>query len=98
MHTTIVKYQLPNPVPREEMLAIFRASEENFRKVPGLIRKYYSYDEAAHCGHSVYIWESEEAACAFTGPEFAERMKEAFGTAPEAFTVETLFVVDGPAG
>jgi hypothetical protein len=97
MHTVIVKYQLPAAKPRDAMLAAFRAAEGQFAGLPGLVRKYFCYDEAAHCGHSVYLWETKEQAEAFFGPEFSAAMQEKFGATPEVFGVDTLLVVDGPA-
>lgn len=97
MHTVIVKYQLPEAKPRADMLSAFHAAEEQFAGLSGLVRKYFCYDEAEHCGHSVYLWESKEQAEAFFGPQFATTMQEKFGATPEVFGVDTLLVVDGPA-
>lgn len=97
MHTVIVKYPLPAPVSREKMEAGFRAAEAQFSAVPGLIRKYFCYDEAAHTGHSVYLWESAAQADAFFGAPFMAAMKEKFGAVPELFGVDCLLAVDGPA-
>lgn len=97
MHTTIVKYPLPGARPREDMFAAFRAAEAQFATVPGLVRKYFCYDEAAHCGHSVYLWESAEAARDFFGPQFSATMQEKFGATPQVFGVDTLLIVEGPA-
>ena len=97
MHTVLVKYVLPNPVPRTKMLEGFKAAEERFRSVPTLIRKYFSYDEAEHTGYSVYLWESEEAARVFFDDEFLALFKKTFGTTPEMFHVDTLMVTDNEA-
>jgi len=97
MHTVLVKYVLPQPVSRAVMMEGFKAVEARFRSIPTLIRKYFSYDEAQHTGHSVYLWESEEAARNFFNDEFIAQFKEKFGTTPEFFYVETLMVVDNEA-
>ncbi|MCP5397008.1 MAG: hypothetical protein H6918_09830 [Sphingomonadaceae bacterium] len=97
MFTAIVKYQLPGPVPRDAMLAAFKAAEDRFAGVPGLVRKYFAYDEAAHCGHSVYLWECEEQARTFFDESFVQAMQDKFGATPEWYGVDTLLVVDGPA-
>ncbi len=96
MHTVIVKYPLAEARSRDQMLAAFRAAEGQFASLPGLVRKYFAYDEAAHCGHSVYLFTDEASASAFFGPQFAATMKEKFGAVPEVFGVDTLLVVDGP--
>ena len=96
MHTVIVKYPLAEARSREQMLAAFKAAEGQFAGLPGLVRKYFAYDEAAHCGHSVYLVTDEASAQAFFGPQFAETMRAKFGAEPEVFGVDTLLVVDGP--
>ncbi|MEL1251260.1 YdhR family protein [Aurantiacibacter gilvus] len=96
MHTVIVKYPLAEPRSREQMLAAFKAAEGQFASLPGLVRKYFAYDETAHCGHSVYLFTDKASAQAFFGPQFAETMQEKFGAEPEVFGVDTLLVIDGP--
>lgn len=96
MHTVIVKYPLAQPRSRTDMLAAFKAAEGQFAGLPGLVRKYFAYDEAAHCGHSVYLFADEASARGFFGPAFAATMREKFGAEPEVFGVDTLLVVDGP--
>ena len=94
MHTVLVKYKLPKPVPRAMMLEGFKGVEARFRGIPTLIRKYFCYDEENHTGHSVYLWESEEAAKKVFNDEFVADFQEKFGTTPEFFGVDTLMVVD----
>lgn len=98
MHTILVKYVLPAPVPRAKLLEAFKATEARFRAVPKLIRKYYCYDEANHTGHSVYLFESEEAARDFFDEAMIVTFREKFGVTPELEFVDTLMVVDNEAG
>ncbi|HSG34172.1 MAG TPA: YdhR family protein [Sphingomonadaceae bacterium] len=94
MFTVIVKYPLPVPIPRDVMMEEFRDAEARFTALPGLIRKYFCYDEASHTGHSVYLWESEEQARAFHGKEFERKMVEVFDAPPECIFADTLLIVD----
>ena len=98
MHTVLVKYVLPGHVPRQKMMEGFKEVEGRFRATPKLIRKYFSYDETNHTGHSVYLWESEADARAFFNDQFVTHFKTKFGTDPELFYVDTLMVVDNEAG
>ena len=98
MQTVLVKYALPNPVPRAVLLAGFEQAAPLFRNAPGLIRKYFCYDEAKHTGHSVYLWDSKDSAEAFFGGAFMAQMQEKFGATPELFFVDTLLVVDNEQG
>ncbi len=97
MHTVIVKYQLPEARSRQAMFDAFTAAQGQFASLPGLVRKYFCYDEVAHCGHSVYLWQTKEQAEAFFGPKFVATMQDKFGATPEIFGVDTVLVVDGPA-
>lgn len=94
MHTVLVRYALPKPVPRDDIDAAFRASESRFRGLEGLLRKYFCYDEANHTGYSVYLWETEGQARAFFNDAFAAQFREKFGAMPELTFVDTLMVVD----
>lgn len=98
MQTVIVRYPLPVPVEREVMMDEFRQAERQFAATPGLIRKYFCYDEENHTGHSVYLWETEEQARAFHGPQFARKMVEIFDAPPECTFVDTLLIVDNEQG
>ena len=98
MHTVIVRYALPIGVEREVMLAEFREAEQRFASIPGLLRKYFCYDEASHTGHSVYLWETEEQARDFHGPQFVKKMVEMFDAVPECIFVDTLLIVDNEQG
>ena len=98
MYTVLVKYELPEARPRAAMLEGFKAVEALFRSAPQLIRKYFCYDEEAHTGHSVYLWESREAAEAFFNEAFLQGFEAKFGTKPELFMVDNLMVVDNATG
>lgn len=98
MQTVIVKYKLPVPIPRAVMMEEFRAAEARFAAMPGLIRKYFCYDEASHTGHSVYLWETEEQARAFHGAEFERKMIEVFDAPPECIFADPLLVIDNERG
>lgn len=94
MHTVLVTFVLPTAVPRATLLEAFEKSAPRFRAAPGLIRKYYCYDEANHTGQSVYLWESEAAARAFMNDAFVTSFQERFGATPQMLHLDTLVVVD----
>ncbi len=98
MHTVLVKYVLPKPVPRAKLLERFEQSAVRFRTVANLTRKYFCYDEASGTGHSVYLWESEADARAFFSEAFLAGFEEKFGCRPELTFVDTLVVVDNEQG
>ena len=66
-----------------------------FRSVPGLIRKYFCFDDQAYESTSVYIWQDRKSAEAcFGNGEFLARFGKSFGCEPQIRYVETKFVVD----
>lgn len=96
MHTVIVRYPLAEARSRDAMMQAFKAAEDQFANLPGLVRKYFAYDETRYCGHSVYLFDEEASATRFFGPQFRTTIQEKFGATPEIFGVDTLLVVDGP--
>jgi len=75
----------------------FKGSTPMFENMPGLVCKYFGFDEAEHAGTSVYIWESREAAekC-YGNPAFLNSFKESFGAdcVPDIKYVEIKHIVD----
>ena len=86
----------------EEVLAVVEERISDFRALPGLIQKYYGYEEATGAYTGVYIWESAEAMRAYQESELARTIAAAYRvTEPpriEVFNiVETLRPVEVPA-
>lgn len=98
MITVIVKFPLRKRVTRQEMAEKFKASSNHFVGMPGLVRKYFCYDEENCTGHSIYVWERKEDAEAFFNQKFLENFQKKFGVVPEYFMVDTLLVVDNEGG
>lgn len=95
MYTSIVTYKPQNGKTIEEVEASFQAVIPTFSNVPGLICKYFCFDDEAYEGTSVYIWESLEAAKAlFENPVFGENFQKSFGCVPSIKYVGVKLVVD----
>ena len=56
---------LKSALPREELERRYKERLSRFRDVPGLIQKYYSYDEATGEWAGIYLWDSEESLAAY---------------------------------
>ena len=52
---------LRSELSREEFERRHRERLPRFREVPGLIQKYYAYDEATETWAGIYLWDSEDA-------------------------------------
>lgn len=96
MIVTIVRYRPEGRSPAE-LAEIFERSIPSFSAMPGLIRKYYCYDEPVNQGVSIYLWESREAAekC-FGSPEIIQRFRTSFNCLPEINYHDVALVMDGP--
>jgi hypothetical protein len=98
MYVTIVTYKPANGKSAAEIVGSFEASAPFFRTIPGLIRKYFCFDDQAYEGTSVYIWQDRKSAEAcFGNPEFMARFRKSFNCEPNVKYVETKFVVDNAA-
>lgn len=93
MITAIVKFPLPQGTTLDAARQMFEMSAPNYEGAPGLIRKYYLFDEAP-TGGGVYLWESREDAERQYSDAWKEMIGKKFGTAPEIAYFETPVVVD----
>jgi len=96
MITAIVRFPLPQGTTLEAARKIFEASAHNYQRAPGLIRKYYLFDEEP-TGGGVYLWESREAADRQYSDAWKDMISEKFGAAPEIAYFETPLIVDNSA-
>ncbi len=95
MYVTIVTYKPANGKSAAEIGNSFEASAPFFRSIPGLVRKYFCFDDQAYEGTSVYIWRDRASAEAcFGNPDFLARFRKSFGCEPQVKFVEAKFVVD----
>ncbi len=82
MITVMVQIQLPEPIPREEVVAAFEASAPNYDGVNGLLRKYYLYDEVDRVG-GFYVWTDRTLAEAVHTDEWLKKVGERYGARAE---------------
>lgn len=92
MITAIVKFPLPAGTTVEEARAKFEASAPNYEGLPGLIRKYYLFDEGT--GGGVYLWENREAADKLYTGEWRRTIRERYGADPVVEYFESPVIVD----
>ena len=96
MITAIVTYKRAGgPASQEEIEASIKAAE-NFRDIPGLIRKNFLYSEDG-IGGGVYTWESREAADAFYSSPRMDAFKERVGPVDVQY-FDTYVIVDNERG
>lgn len=98
MITAIVQFQLPADVDSAKAAELFAGSAPKYRALPGLLRKYYIYDQATQTGGGCYLWESRAAAEKFYDAEWHKFITDRYGSAPKLSYFETPVIVDNVTG
>lgn len=93
MITAIVRFPLPKGTTLETAKAMFEKSAPNYKRSPGLVRKYYLFGEDG-IGGGVYLWQSREAADGQYSAAWKSMIAEKFGTPPEITYYDTPVIVD----
>ena len=62
----------------EEVRQIMEERAPRFRKVPGLLQKYYGYEPSSEAFCGCYIFDSEESRQAFRQSELARSIPAAY--------------------
>lgn len=84
---------LKSKLSREELEKRYNERMPEFRKVPGLVQKYYAYDEGAKEWAGINLWENEEALAAYLESDLKKSIAEAYElTAPPK--IQRLPIVD----
>jgi hypothetical protein len=97
MITAIVRFPLPSGTSLDTAKSLFEQSAPNYKGLPGLVRKYYLFDEGdggQPFGGGVYLWESRAAADAVYTDDWKKTIAERYGTAPEVSYFESPVIVD----
>lgn len=56
---------LKSELAHDELERRYKKRMPQFRDVPGLVQKYYSYDASTGEWAGIYLWESEESLAAY---------------------------------
>jgi hypothetical protein len=98
MITSIVQFKLPEPVSREKARELFSGTAPKYRKVDGLIRKYYILSKDGSTAGGVYLWGSQEDAESLYTDEWKEFIYDKYGAKPSITYFESPVVVDNAIG
>ena len=98
MITEIVRFTLPEDMPRARVLELFEATIPRWQDRPALIRKQYLYDPATRTGGGIYLWETLEAAKAAHDDAWCDLAESLYGSRPTFVYFETPLVIDNAAG
>jgi heme-degrading monooxygenase HmoA len=69
---------LKSKLPYDELERRFKERMPQFRDVPGLLQKYYSYDPSTEEWAGIYLWESEDSAAAYLESDLRKTIASAY--------------------
>ena len=98
MITEIVFFDLPSGTTRDTAMALYRKTSDKWVSNPGLIEKYYFFDDEKNLGGGVYIWPDREAASRWHGAEYEALVERIYGTRPRIQILDALIHVDPRTG
>ena len=84
---------LKSELPREEFERRYKERLPQFRKVRGLIQKYYSYNESTGEWAGIYLWDSEESLSQYLESDLRKTIPAAYELT-EPPRVERFPIVD----
>jgi len=93
MITVYVQIDLPQPQPRDEVIAAFEASAPNYDGTAGLQRKYYLYDGKKRVG-GFYVWTERALAEALHSEDWLKKVSDRYGATAEITYFEVPVLVD----
>ena len=94
MITALVQFKLPQPLSREKAREIFSGTAPKYRKIHGLIRKYYVLSQDGGTAGGVYLWNSPEDAERFYTDEWKRFILDKYGALPSVIYFECPVIVD----
>src|SRR2546423_11640635 len=93
MITTLVQFKLPSPITLADAARRFETSAPKYRKLPGLVRKYYICSEDGRTVGGIYLWETRAAAERLYNDEWRARVVQLYGVKPQFTGFETPVIV-----
>ena len=69
---------LKSKLSYEELEKRYKERMPEFREVPGLVQKYYSFDEATGEWAGIYLWDSEESLTAYLESDLRKTIGSAY--------------------
>lgn len=94
MITTIVVFQLPEPITTAQAKEIFLSTAPKYLGMAGLLRKYYFLSEDGAQAGGVYLWHSRADAERVYTEQWRTFVRGKYGCEPSLTFLETPVVVD----
>jgi hypothetical protein len=91
----LVVVKTPPGVSRARIEAGFEASVPQYKKLPGLIRKYFTVNDEGFGG--MYLWKNRAAADAWFSAAWRAKAKATYGSEPQVSYFDAPRVIDNSA-
>ena len=82
MYCVMWTYQVPPRLSKDVIEKQFREVAGRYLQVPGLIRKYFGYNEDGSTVVGIYLWSSKDDANRFYSVDWMAGVKERWGAEP----------------
>jgi heme-degrading monooxygenase HmoA len=69
---------LKSDLPYEELKKRTKERMPQFRELPGLVQKYYAYDDEKNEWAGIYFWDSEESLAAYLESDLKKTIPSAY--------------------
>nr|WP_321464433.1 hypothetical protein [uncultured Desulfobulbus sp.] len=97
MITSIVEFDLPQPMTSAQAQEIFLSTSSKYRGMAGLLRKYYFLSEDGGKAGGIYLWRSRADADRVYTDEWRAFVRGKYGCEARLTFLETPVVVDNEA-
>ena len=77
----------------EKLIKAYQEDLKTFRKVPGLLQKYYVAEETTGAISGFYIFQNRNARTSFWNSELAKSIGSRYGVIPDSLRVEEYEMV-----
>ena len=98
MLTALVQFKLPQALSRDQARGIFSGTAPKYRKIHGLIRKYYILSQDGGTAGGVYLWNSRKDADQLYTDEWKQFIFDTYGALPSVTYFESPVIVDNFTG
>ena len=72
----------------EHLMKMCQEDLDTFKRIPGLVQKYYVNEESTGAISGIYLFETKEARNAFQASELAKVIPDRYGVIPETLRAE----------
>ena len=84
----VLSVKFKSTLDPEKLIKVCNEDLETFRKVPGLVQKFYVAENTTGAISGIYLFETRDARNSFWSSELAKKIPARYGVIPESLRVE----------